>query len=85
MSEPTLSELKRGFAYLDMLRESGVTNIYGARPYLERDCKMKAEKATVVLRKWMQTFAHDKTPAERAAIANEKASALSPSQRGGVE
>ena len=45
------------FEYLDDLRESGITNMYGAAPYLMgafwiEDGKM----AQAVLSKWMRTF-----------------------------
>ena len=35
------ADLTDAFRYLDVLRESGVTNMYAATPYVIRDCGMK--------------------------------------------
>ena len=43
--------------YLDGLRESGVTNMFGAAPYLAEAFGMKPNTARAVLTYWMQTFA----------------------------
>jgi len=45
-------------SYLDELRESGETNMYGARPWL-RDAfpQLTKEQAGDVLTYWMHTFA----------------------------
>ena len=43
--------------FLDSLRESGVTNMYGATPYLEEAFDdLKRGEATKVLGYWMKTF-----------------------------
>ena len=42
--------------YLDRLRESGVTNMYGAGEYLEKKFGMTREEANQVLSYWMKTF-----------------------------
>lgn len=42
--------------YLDNLRESGVTNMYGATPYLQREFGLPEKDARTILRKWMDTF-----------------------------
>lgn len=44
--------------YLDALRESGVTNMFGATPYLEKAFKplKKDNKARDVLLYWMSSF-----------------------------
>jgi hypothetical protein len=44
------------FDYLDALRESGVTNMYGARPYLMDEFNLTRKHATFVLTTWMQTY-----------------------------
>lgn len=45
------------FGYLDGLRESGVTNMYGAVPYLrDRFDGMSQSQAISVLVEWMETF-----------------------------
>jgi uncharacterized protein YciI len=43
--------------YLDNLRESGVTNMYGAGPYLEKEfINLSKKEARECLSYWMQTF-----------------------------
>lgn len=42
--------------YLDKLRESGVTNMYGARPYLMSAFRLPKDKAASILTYWMQSF-----------------------------
>jgi hypothetical protein len=43
--------------YLDELRESGETNMFGARPYLmEEFDELSKTEAEVVLTYWMKTF-----------------------------
>ena len=43
--------------YLDDLRESGVTNMYGATPFIERRYPELTEKeARETLTYWMKTF-----------------------------
>ncbi len=64
MNTETLAEY---FTFLDGLRESGVTNMYGAGAYLEEAFGMPAKEARTVLLQWMVSFSKDKTAAERAA------------------
>lgn len=42
--------------YLDDLRESGIVNMFGARPYLQEEFDLSKEDASVVLNYWMKTF-----------------------------
>lgn len=42
--------------FLDNLRVSGVTNMYGASPYVQSAFRMSAERARATLVYWMQTF-----------------------------
>jgi hypothetical protein len=42
--------------YLDSLRESGVTNMFGAGPWLENEFDMDKADATAALLYWMHTF-----------------------------
>ena len=42
--------------YLDDLRESGVTNMYGAGAYLERTFKVDNKDAIAILSYWRKTF-----------------------------
>lgn len=43
--------------YLDVLRETGVTNMYGARPWVQKAFRLSEEKAGKILVYWMRTFA----------------------------
>ncbi len=54
--------------YLDELRESGVTNMYGAAPYLEDEFDLTSKEARQVLSYWMKTFSerHPKAGVENA-------------------
>jgi len=43
--------------YLDILRESGITNMFGAVPYLlEEFSELSEVEAKKVLKNWMETF-----------------------------
>ena len=43
--------------YLDNLRESGVTNMFGAGKYIENSFpELSRQQAKMVLMYWMQTF-----------------------------
>lgn len=61
-------EIKQEYLqYLDTLRDSGETNMFGARPYLERRFGLSKQEATAVLSHWMETFAkrHPRAAEER--------------------
>jgi hypothetical protein len=42
--------------YLDELRLSGVTNMFGAGPYLEAEFDLRPNEARAILMEWMSTF-----------------------------
>jgi hypothetical protein len=43
--------------YLDELRESGITNMFGATPYIEEEFpELERSEAREVLTYWMHTF-----------------------------
>jgi len=44
------------YEYLNELRESGVTNMYGARPYLQEEFNFTKEEARKWLTAWMKDF-----------------------------
>jgi len=44
------------FQYLDELRELGVTNMFGAVPYLEREFSVDRKIGQQLLSDWMATF-----------------------------
>lgn len=55
--------------YLDDLRASGATNMFGAGPYLIREFGLSRAKSHKVLTYWMETFSarhRDRDPEEGA-------------------
>lgn len=46
--------------YLDYLRDSGVTNMFGARPYLERKFGTDRRESMEILKYWSETFGQEK-------------------------
>jgi hypothetical protein len=54
------------FTFSDELRASGVTNMFGAAPYVEEEFGLERKEADVVLNEWMRTFSREKAAAERA-------------------
>lgn len=46
-------------SYLDRLRESGVTNMFGAGAYLENEFDVSPTEAKTILTYWMLTFGKD--------------------------
>ena len=44
------------FIFLDELRDSGITNMFGAGPYLEREFGLTRYQAKDILLEWMQTY-----------------------------
>lgn len=60
--------LLEGFEYLDELRESGRTNMFGAVAYVRDELAWEKDEAMAVVRLWMNTFS-DATVAERVAKA----------------
>lgn len=51
-----MEEYKKYFEYLDELRESGVTNMFGAAPYIMRKFHVSKGEARTILLKWMSSF-----------------------------
>ncbi len=45
----------RVFDYLEALRESGITNMFGATPYIERVFNVPRKEAVSLLIEWMET------------------------------
>ena len=58
MERPAIVEQEH-LEYLDELRESGVTNMYGAGAYVQSQFSMTKQDATEVLMYWMNTFGED--------------------------
>ena len=47
------------YQYLDVLRESGVTNMFGAAPYLGRAFGFEKKESHEWLSRWMNDFGKD--------------------------
>jgi hypothetical protein len=76
MTKTELPEnLAEAFEYLDELRESGETNMFGARPYVQSEMGYDLSTAGAVLSAWMDTFDREKPPADRAEAARAKSAA----------
>jgi len=56
MCDRPISVTDEALVYLDELRESGATNMFGAAQYLERDMDMNRREAKEVLLYWMDNF-----------------------------
>lgn len=44
------------FEYLDDLRDSGATNMYGAVPYLAEEFDLSMSEASSILVRWMESY-----------------------------
>lgn len=44
------------YDYLEELRQSGVTNMFGAAPYLMREFDLSYDEASKILRDWMGSY-----------------------------
>lgn len=42
--------------FLDMLRESGITNMFGAGTYIEQEFDVTKQEARAILKEWMASF-----------------------------
>jgi hypothetical protein len=48
--------MKEYFEFLETLRSSGVTNMFGAAPYLQREFGLDKYAAKDVLMAWMESY-----------------------------
>ena len=48
--------MEQYFIYLNVLRESGVTNMFGAAPYLQQEFDLTKYQARDILIQWMKDF-----------------------------
>ncbi|MHA2136206.1 MAG: hypothetical protein ACW99J_20290 [Candidatus Thorarchaeota archaeon] len=51
-----MTDKEEMFEYLDDLRETAVTNMVGAGPWLQKAFGLEREEARSILREWMDTF-----------------------------
>jgi hypothetical protein len=68
-----LRALARQFTFLDQLRESGDTNMYGSAPYVMDAFGVNRDKASKIVRDWMRSFDGKSSAEERARAAIAKA------------
>ena len=47
------------FDFLDNLRESGITNMFGATPYIQQEFGYDKKTARTLLTTWMETFGEE--------------------------
>ena len=72
-SKPASPDLNEGveksmFTFLNDLRDSGITNMFGAGSYLEDEFGLDKREAREVLAKWMRSFEEDKNEIDRDRI-----------------
>ena len=51
-----MNDKQKYFEFLNVLRESGVTNMFGAGPYLQQEFGLDRYEARDILLEWMQGF-----------------------------
>lgn len=73
VKEFPIEEIQEQFAYLDALRDSGSTNMFGAGAWLQNEFALDRKTAGNILSAWMSTFARDKPVRDRAIAAREAA------------
>ena len=49
-----MSNVREEFLYLNRLRESGDTNMWGASPYLQEQFFISRKEASKILTEWME-------------------------------
>ena len=49
-----MSNVREEFIYLNRLRESGDTNMWGASPYLQEQFFISRKEASKILTEWME-------------------------------
>jgi hypothetical protein len=64
VAENITKDKEEYFAYLDSLRESGETNMYGAGAYLQKEFGISKYEARAVLGEWMNNYDDPHYPAE---------------------
>ena len=65
-------ELIEYFSYLDRLRQSGVTNMFGASPYIQEEFGVSRRLANSILSTWMKTFSEEDVNVRADKFLEEK-------------
>jgi hypothetical protein len=69
-TEFSQAEYEEFFEYLDTLRASGTTNMYGASPFVADQFGLDKREAKTAVMAWMNTFGDgSSTPKDRAKKA----------------
>lgn len=55
----TTDQEKQVFEYLNELRESGITNMFGASPYIQNQFAIEENESMKLLSLWMNNFNED--------------------------
>ena len=55
--------------YLYVLRERGITNMFGASPYLKRDFGLTQKDAHACLIYWMRTFSRESAQTVKESLS----------------
>ena len=72
ISTPINEEVGKEYStYLNALRDSGVTNMFGAAPYLQREFGLDKREAREILANWMKSFSEN-LDEKISAIVKEK-------------
>lgn len=56
MKYPIKEEWEHYYKALERIRESGITNMWGAAPYLAKYCNISVELATDILLSWIENY-----------------------------
>jgi hypothetical protein len=67
----TKKELKEAFDYLETLKDSGQTNMFGARPYVADEFGWDKYKAGKALSLWMAVYGPDTAAKDMVTKAME--------------
>lgn len=51
-----MTDKEKYFQFLSNLRETGITNMYGAGPYLESEFELTRNEAREVVLQWMKEY-----------------------------
>lgn len=54
-----MKNIPKEWIYLEKLRRSGITNMFGATPYLENEFRISEAKARKILLDWMKNYNSD--------------------------
>lgn len=54
-----MKNIPKEWIYLEKLRRSGITNMFGATPYLENEFRISEARARNILLDWMKNYNSD--------------------------